>query len=474
MFATKPAFTLTDAYKILYNVGCMMDLPTGTYVRGMRGESIINGGLGALVAVVGKPNIFKSTIMHYMTLSAASKLAAAGIRPYINTYDTEVNIHLTRLLTFSKRFPEFRDIDIFDEGIWDVTDSTKHLGNEWHKLLKNFLLTEKLKNIKKYTMDTPFADRHGKPVSVMVPTFGQTDSLSKFVTSDVEEMQNKNELGDSGGNTIFMRQGLAKARLLLELPNLCNATAHYTICTAHVGTESSIGAQPHQVPTKKLQHMRMGEKIKGAPDDFFFLTNSLWQAVSSSLLNNQNTKGPEYPKTRTDVDEGSTDLNLVTFKLLRNKSGPSGYSIQIVVSQTEGVLPTLSEFHYIKENDRFGLEGNNVNYSLTLYPGVSLSRTTIREKIDTDPLLRRAIKITADILQIKELYKELPLEIPPLADLYKKLDEKYGWETLLKTRDFWTFDQYENEVPFLSALDMIEMYHDKYTPYWYKPSKATK
>ena len=161
----------------------------------------------------------------------------------------------------------------------------------------------------------------------------------------------------------------------------------------------------------------------------------------------------------------------MTVKLVRNKSGASGYTFNLLISQTEGVLPSLTEFHYIKENDRFGLEGTDRNYSLALYPSVNLSRTTVREKIDTDPMLRRAIKITADLLQIKSFYKELPLEVPEPKALYEKLAQKYDWNVLLSTRDYWTFKNYEHPVPFLSTMDLIEMYHDLYVPYWLKDKK---
>lgn len=470
IFTVRPAIKPIDAYKILYNIGGLMDLSTGFYVRGMKGENILNGGLGALVGIVGKPNLFKSTIAHYMTLSAASKIAAGGYVPYINTFDTEMNIQANRLRSFASRFPEFGPDDIIDTGIWNISDPTKHMGNEWFKLLRDFLKGEKVKNASKYMVATPMIDKDGNAIMTMMPTFGQLDSLTKFQTSDVEDMQNKNEIGASGGNTIFMRAGLGKARLIMELPILCNGAGHYTVTTAHVGLDNNtIGVPQHQQPTKKLQHMKQGEKIKGAPDDFFFLTNSLWQCTTSTLLIDSDTKAPLYPKTQRDKTEASTDLNLVKLKLLRNKSGPSGYSVPLIVSQTEGVLASLSEFHYIKEDEqdkRYGIDGNNTTYNLTLYPGVKLMRTTVRGLLDSDPLLRRAVKITADLLQIKKLYKELPLEIPPLDKLYEKLEKQYGWATLLRTRDYWTFDQYTNPVPFLSTMDILEAYHDKYVPYF--------
>lgn len=474
LFKNKPAFTEVDPQKVYYNIGCLFDIPTGRYVKGQKGENILNGGLSLFTALAGKGNTFKSTIVHYMILSAASKVSSSGIMPYINTYDTEMNIDLNRLLKFSNRFKEFENMDLFKEGVWSVTDKTNHIGNEWYKLLKEFLKTEKLKNRKDYTFETPFVDKDKKPIYTLFPTFGEIDSISAFETSDIEEIQNKNQLGESGGNTIHMRLGLAKTRLIMEIPGLCNSTSHYIIMTAHVGQEIAMQQGPYSVPTKKLQHMKMGEKIKGVADNFFFLPNSVWQTVSSSMMMNQSTKGPEYPKTRTTVDENSQDLNIVTIKQLRNKSGPSGFTLDLIISQSEGVLASLSEFHYIKENGRYGLDGSNINYNLILYPAVKLGRTTVRELIDNDPLLCRAIKITADLLQMKTFYKDIPFPIPDIKDLYEKLEKEYGWDILLKTRDFWTFKNYEHPVPFLSTYDILEMYHGIYTPYWIGSKKEKK
>lgn len=467
MFKTKPKFTEVDPHRLLVNVGALMDIPTGKYVRGQKGENLLNGGLSLITGMVGRGNTFKSTIMHYMVLSAASKMAESGIAPYINTYDTEMNMDLDRLLEFSKSFDKFKDVDILHQGIWSVTDKTLHIGNEWYELLKDFLIKEKVKNKSSYTLDTPFLDKDGKVVKSMFPTFGEIDSISEFETSDITEMSDKNELGDKGAQTIYMRAGLAKTRLLMELPRLCNSSSHYLAMAAHLGETIPMNQGPMSgPPPKELQHMRGGEKIKGVPPKFLFLPNTVWSTVHARVMLNQSTKGPEYPRVRDQVDEGSLDLNQVTIRVLRSKHGPSGTTIPLIISQREGVLPSLSEFHYIKESGRFGLEGNNVTYNLVLYPEVKIGRTTIRNLVDTDPKLRKAIKFTADILQIKEFMKDLPYEVPSMEDLYSKLEKEYGWDLLLNTRDFWTFNNYDHPVPYLSAMDLIEMFHEKYRPYW--------
>jgi hypothetical protein len=473
LFKNKPAFEEVEPNKIFYNVGALLDIPTGKYVRGQKGENIMNGGLSVFTAVMGKPNTYKTKVARYMLLSAASKVASSGIFPYINTYDTEVNVDVEHCLHLAHKFDSFAGIDLCREGVWSITDKTHHLGNEWFKLLKDFLRNEKIKNRKDYLFETPFLDKDFKPIHVIFPSFGDIDSISEFTTADIEEIQNKNELGDSAGNTIHMRSGLAKTRLLMEIPGVCNASSHYLIMTAHVGKET-IMSGPMAMPTKQLPHMKPGEQVKGVAGKFLFLSNLLWQTTHTSLLNNQTTKGPDYPKTRERVDEGSMDLNLVTIKLVRNKYGASGYSVDLIISQTEGVLPSLTEFHYVKENDRYGIEGSRDTYNMILYPEVKIGRTTIREKLDNDPLLRRAVKITADLLQIKKYYKELPIAVPDIKDLYEKLEKEYGWKTLLNTRDYWTFKNYEHPVPFLSTLDLIEMYHGLYVPYWTKSEKKEK
>lgn len=468
MFKKIPDFKPVDPVKFMYNIGCLIDLTTGSYAKGIHGENILNGGLGVITGIAGRGNSFKSTIIHYMILSAASKVCASKHKTFISTYDTEINISLSRLSELAHPFLEnFNSTDIIEEGLWQITDKTKHSGNEWYKKLKDFLKEDKMKD-KDYIVKTPFVDKDGKYLSTIFPSFGEIDSISEFDVEATEEIQDKNELGDSGGNTLYMKLGLIKNRFMMELPYLFNSSAHYLAMTAHVGDDMAIGAGPYAGPVKKLQHLKHGEKIKGISDKFLFLTNTFWQVVNSSLLINQNTKGPEYPYDRNNPEEGSSDLNIVTIKSLRNKSGLSGGMISIIVSQREGVLPSLTEFHYIKENDRYGLNGNNVNYELDLLPGVKLGRTTVRQLLRENKQLQRAVKITADMHQIEKYKKCGDLKVPTPKELYEKLSKKYDWNVLLNTRDWWTFNNDELETPFLSTADLIEMYYDLYTPYWLK------
>ncbi len=466
----QPEFLAAPHVKPLINIGSLLDIPTGTYMEGKHGEYILNGGLGNLTGVCGIGNSFKSTLMHYMMLTAMARMKGSTA----NTYDTEINIHEQQLKRFYNRIEEFKNENILKTSRWVITDKTIYYANVWYEILKNFL-TDKKKNGNKILRDTPFLDRSGeKHLQILTPTFTEVDSFSEFETEDVAKIQDENELGESGGNTIHMRQGLAKLRFLMDLPHLCGGSFNYTLLTAHIG--KTIQMDQRAAPVIKLKHLKNGDVLKGVTDKFTFIMNNCWQCFDATPLTNDTTKGPEYPRNSDDIMKGDTDLNTVKIRQLRSKSGPSGMAIELIVSQSEGVLPSLTEFHYIKSNDRFGINGTLQNYELDLLPGVKLSRTTVRSKIDSNAQLRRALNITSELCQMHRLWHHLDNEfLCTPKQLYDDLKAKgYEWDTLLATRGWWGLEDDKELAPFLSTYDLLNMRIGKYKPYWMNNEKKRK
>jgi hypothetical protein len=462
----RPAHVAAPAIKVMINVGALLDIPTGTYIEGRHGEHILNGGLAPLTGIVGIGNNFKSTVMHYQFLTAMSRMMGSTG----STYDTEVNIHEWHLAEMINRTYEFQGENVLETGRWVITDKTKYTGDEWYKLQKEFL-ENKIKYSAKIEVETPFWNRDKSgPLKMALPTFTEMDSFTEFETSDVIDMQDKNDLGESGGNTIHMRQGLAKLRLLMEAPRLNAGSYNYLLMTAHLGKESTMqNAGPAgSVPIVKLKHLKNGDKIKGTTDKFTFVTHNCWHAYNATPMHAADKMGPEYPRDSDDKAKLDTDLNTVQVRNLRSKSGPSGMAIPLIVSQTEGVLPSLTEFDYVKNMGRFGMEGNNTTYAMSLLPDVKLQRTTVRSKIDANPQLRRVMNITAEMCQIAEMWHNLEdgLMCTP-KQLYDDLKAMgYDWDRLLNTRGWWTYNNDKHPVPFLSTMDLLRMRMGWYHPYW--------
>ena len=220
----RPAFVPTAPVKVMINLGACLDIPTGTYVKGMRGEYLLNGGLGNLTGVVGIGNNFKSTLLHYMFLTAMARMKGS----FGNTYDTEVNIHETHLMMLANRIDELMGEMVFETERWVITSRIEHPGDEWYDLLRDFLL-EKAKD-KKFDVQTPFMNRMKTNLTIKLPTFSQVDSLSEFMTTAEMKMQDENKLGEAGGNMLSMNQGRQKNRFLMEIPGPVSYT-HLTLPT---------------------------------------------------------------------------------------------------------------------------------------------------------------------------------------------------------------------------------------------------
>lgn len=451
--------------KILINIGALMDIPTGTIVTGRKGESVINGGLGLLTAVVGMGNRFKSTILHYMSLQAMNRVLSTN-NTSLSTYDTEINMDEATLgrLTTNMEFIDDNQLFDADDPSWAITDKSLYLADEWAELLKSYI-KDKIADKKNIVDYTPFT-RKGVPYKNIAPTFVEIDSLSEFEAANTIEIQDDVELGNSSANMLFMKQGMAKTRFLMDLPRLANRSTTYFLMTAHVAKDISISTGPGNMPPpKKLQHLRMGDKIKGVSDKFFFLMSNSWYVLDAKPYTNQTTREAEYPLK--DSGDSNMDLNIAKIVQLRGKSGPSGYILELLISQIDGVLPELTEFHHIKQNNRFGLEGTVRNYRLDLCPEISLSRTTIRGKINSSPELRRAINITSEMLQIFKYWPSMSKYKCTPKELYDSLKEQgYDWNVLLNTRGWWAINQYDHKIPFLSTPDLLKMRLKEYKPFW--------
>lgn len=473
----RPPITPAAAVKVMINIGAGLDIPTGVWLKGKYGESLLNGGLGFIYGVTGIGNNFKSTVLHFMMLSAMARVMETH-SSYASTYDTEINIHESHLKQLTFQFDVFKNRDIIQEGLWSITDKTVYYGNEYFEIIKKFIQDKKKSGQRAFT---PFLDRDGKSLlEIPVPTFGEIDSLTEFQSKAELDMLDDNELGESGANMFHQRSGLVKSRLLMELPALVGGSYHYVGMTAQLGKESVIPTGPGPAPsTKKLQFLKGGDKMKGVTDKFTFATNNCWQSYNAAPLINQSTKAAEYPLPDQDPISGDTDLMLVSMRALRSKSGPSGIELQLIVSQRDGVLPSLTEFHFVKGFNRFGISGTLQHYALDIYPGCKIQRTTVRGKIDEDAKLRRAITITSEIAQMTlYMYNETEVKdyLCTPKELYDDLIKAgYDWDMILgSTRGYWTFDNDTNPVPFLSTLDLLRMRKGDYYPYWMDENKKMK
>lgn len=455
----------------LFNVGCLLDVPTGRLTRGKRGETIINGGLPYVTGVIGKGNTFKSVFGNFFMLTVLDRYSSSKAIEY----DTEASATLARTLQLALRMPNIAGVDIEKEGRFFLTDNTVMAGDEFFDQLKDMCEAhiKEHKTTKSLMKTLPFVDEDGNLIQIPSPLINFTDSFSMFSTSKVQKIYDDNKLGDGAANTDALRSAAHKTQMLMQIPTLTGQASLFMIMTAHVGKQHQLDA--YAPPDQKLRFLK-NASIKNVPEKFTFLTNNLWYVYQSNVLQNRGTKAPEYPRDSNDNMEGDTDLMTITVQNLRGKNGPTGMPFDIVLSQREGFLVGLTEFHFLKSNDRYGISGNDRTYSLDLLPDVNLSRTTVRSKIDDNPQLQRVLQISSEMLQMQQIWDDPEGVFCTPKELYEDLKSMgYDWNVLLNTRSYWVFEEEEkNEKPFLSTYDLLRMRKGLYIPYFLtKEQKAT-
>lgn len=448
----------------LLNIGCLMDIPTGTYHTGRHGESILNGGHAVLTGIGGRGNTYKSTVAHHIHLTILNRY----VNSVWNMYDTEMSFGEKRASGLSKFKENIRGLDLVEIGRLLITDSTMYSGNKWFDEIKEYV-DEKLKDKTSYGT-LPFVDKKGELIHYPLPSLALVDSFSRMTVDAVDVILGKNSAGESGNNMSAVKDSGSKHQMLIQMPSLTARGSLYTTLTAHV--DDDLALDPYAPNTKKLSFLKNKLKFKYVSNQYHFLMNNLWYCFDAAAKKNATTKASEYPRNKFDKDPANNDLMAVTIQNLRGKYGASGNPLELMVSQSEGVLAGLSEFHYIKSYDRYGLGGNLQNFYLEFCPDIPLSRTTVRTKINENANLRRALELASEMCQIRNLWLDLDIKysMEPQELMDNLIARGYDWDTLMtKTRGYWIYEEEAklNPLQFLSTMDFLKMAMGEYHPYWY-------
>lgn len=464
----------------MLNVGCLIDLQTGQYVRGQWGESILNGGLPYITGIVGRGNSFKTMMEIFLLLMVLARYKSSDAV----FYETEVSGTVNRIYQLAQQVPELAGLDlqqmarlVYTNVITPRDDKKPNLGDLFFEDLKE-MWDEKRKG-REYVRTLPFIALNGGLMPSLQATITGIDSFSQFTTSPVQKMHDENQIGDKGNNMDHARDALIKTQMMMQLPALTGSSGGYIMLSAHIGDLAM--QDPNSPAPRKLQTMKERDgKMKNVPEKFTFLTNVCWYLGGATPLINDGTKAAEWPRNPGEELKGDQDLQTVNIKAVRLKSGMSGMPFQLVLSQTEGILVGLTELNFMRQH-KMGIIGlGSPRFSLELLPDIQLMRTTVRKLIRETPTLQRALEISSELVQLNVLpnwmqlnpkYKCTPAELR--EDLIKL---GYDWDILLSTRGYWIYeeDYVEGETKnFLSTMDLLRMRAGEYHPFWLDDDKKT-
>ena len=430
------------------NTRTLYDIQTGVYVPGTHGGMVLNGGLSFTNAFIGRPQMYKSTVMFSYVMRCMSYYP----RSEILTNDTEDSLKKERIVNFSPY--NNNQEDLYNRSV--IKTPVETTAEEFFECVKK-IEAEKLAHRDDYLVKSQMIDpRNSQPLMMMLPTFICYDSWSAMISGAAQSIYDTKQLGSSDTNMVYMRDGNVKKMILSQIPTLAARAGIYFVLSAHVGEKYEMN---NYAPSpKSLQYMRASDKPKGVGSDFNFLISNTVDMRAVKVLHN-GEKECQYPTE----NGGGMELNEVISVLCRCKNNMSGTQLSSVVSQSRGILGDLSNYHYLREQDFFGLIGSKINHKPAM-TDINLTRTTVRNKLQ-EPHVARAVELLAQLRYIQRNWMPSTLvdfSISPqeLADKLLGSDSPTITD-ILQSRGYWTYDE-SNLQPYLSLFDVVAIAQGTY------------
>jgi hypothetical protein len=430
------------------NTGTIFDLMTGQFQLGKNGY-YCNGGLNFTTGITGSNSCFKSTCIQ----SFVTRILNIYPDSTLNYYETE--LHLKDL----NRFDQVKGSHTSVKDRIILHSATEYDLIQQNEFIKNLIET-KMKHEKDLTIETPFlSERTGQPLRMMIPTIIVIDSFSNASSIVEQDLYDSTALGDSKQNIIYMRDGLIKTSFLRNiLPKAAKASV-YLVFVVHKGKKTDIGQNAFIPQPKDYQFMKQDEKLKNVGANFQYLMMTLINAASIKTLVDSE-KDCLYP-SESDV---SKELSEVTYTVVKCKGNTSGTSIPFIMSQYQGFLDSITNFHYLKLLKDYGIQGKG-KYNLKLYPTLSFTRKDIRNHLKNNYEFERALDLTAQLAYIQNNWSQYNCSVDisiPIDIFIEKLCtvKNITISDILNSRSYWSYSTSNEIRPYLSIFDILALFKE--------------
>lgn len=481
---------------ILFNTSAIYDCMTARWVKGTRGDWIQVGGYSNNGGIAAWANCGKTEQGLLMFSRVLKRIPSSEGQ----VYETEGTLDIERINEVMARdaydtdgrirfIPTIQDIDdAIDAGI-EVDQAVQFVDGQLlafdkysdmlHELAK---VRNKDRKVKSKLVTLPFKYSRMYGDKILSPIIGFVDSASESEIDSTETKLESKGIDDSGAKMTDMSAGVVKTRIFQRLGSLAPKGDIFIMSTASIDKKADMGGMPGMSPPKEMTHMKVGEAIKGVGTSYKKRTSVLWtmnKAATMFKASGTANAYPKYPKNASDNYLGNIDLQVNMITALRNKSGPSGWTLPVVRSQNDGIIESATFFEILRKtgkDDKFAEFGIHVpkqhHFALDLMPEVHFRPTTLRETADNNPLFMRALEFT---LRIKMLFHINPIKkfehlLCTPKELYDGLlEKKVNMNNVLHTRNWFTVLEDEHFFrPQLTEVDLIRIWKEDYIPHWMK------
>lgn len=433
---------------VSFNTNTLYDLKTGIYVQGKDNKWYLNGGLSPHINSFAGPNgAFKSTLAASFMMRTMSIYDGS----YGLIHDTENSLDKDkhRVYNMAERLKR-EDLSSCVKWIDSVNYNIKKLQD-----LIIEICNKREANKKDLIIETPYLDiRTGKQLKTWIPFIIFIDSLTELVCPLEDKMIEATDKSkpDDNFNTLAMQDGNRKTVFLHLIRRLCQKYGIVFISTGHY--DQTIQMDLYNPMPKETMFSKQNWKTKGCGSKYKFLSSVFAKTMANVLLDS--SKESLYGSEDNAATKDLVEVNVV---LERCKTQGAGTITPFVASQSIGLLNDLTNYHYLRINDYYGLNGSKMKQQSAFLPNITVSRNTVRDLAGNSYELSRALELTAQYCYIKNNWatNNLPFDFKMTPqDIYDKLTSdkaKTKMSDILNTVGYWTFKPTERQ--YMSLLDIL-------------------
>lgn len=326
------------------------------------GKPIYNIGIdaGKSVMIVGKSGSGKSSL--------GIQLAASIMKKYDEStmfiYDFEQSHTKARIKSLTGMTDEYFDTHVTIKSTGIYTETILKIVKQIAKFKKEHekeLLTDNQEGV--YGDD-------GKLVKILPPTIIFIDSIASMRTQDAQDGEEMTAL--TGG----ARNAIANKDLFNRILQPCMEANIIVISINHINDNLSMGVTP---PIASTRYLKNTESISGGKA-ILYLSNLLIKIEAGQKLE--------------EKDKYGIKGFIANISVIKSRNSEGGTSIDMIFNQKEGFDEDLSEFEFLKANNK--IKGAGIGMYLDGLDTIKFRMSNIKEKLKTEPKFYKRFKELVD------------------------------------------------------------------------------
>lgn len=269
----------------------------------------------------------------------------------------------------------------------------------------------KLEHKKELEVDTGIRNILGQSIKCLPTTYVLIDSIAAIRKKTELEFDKNGEVKSTDSvagtnNMDAMSIANDNTKFINEVKKLC---ADAKICVVMINHLVEIPVLDRYNPPKpQLPGMKFNQKVKGGNE-------LLYQSYCVGQLSIRERMFQEKQQVYGPDVHGIISL----MDWLKNKNGPEGVRYPMVFDSATGYKPELTDFEILySEGAGYGIEGNPMNYRLSILPEITFTKKTLLEKCHANPILARALGFTTRLFLVsKVVNREDPPSLEGIGEL---------------------------------------------------------